>query len=50
LTLIDLPGITYEKDLIEKVEALIRSYIKGKNTLNLIVVSATQDLKTTQAI
>jgi len=50
LTLIDLPGITYEKELIVRIKNLIKSHICNKNTVNLIVVSSTQDLNTTQAI
>ena len=48
LTLIDLPGLTYEnKHFIETNERLIRNYIDNQQAIILLVTASTQDIHTT---
>lgn len=48
LTLIDLPGLTYENQhFIETNEKIIKEYISRESTIILLVTSSTQDLYTT---
>ena len=51
LTLYDLPGLTYkEENLCQKIKQMIDKYTKGKETLVLIILPATSDLTTSEAI
>ena len=51
LTLIDLPGITYgDQKFTDNIKKLIKEYIKGKDTLVLLVTPATGDLTNTEAL
>ncbi|KAK7916733.1 hypothetical protein WMY93_012494 [Mugilogobius chulae] len=56
LTLIDLPGITrvpvqgQREDIGEIIKKLIWTYIKKKETINLVVVPCTVDIATTEAL
>lgn len=48
LTLIDLPGLTYEnKHFIDINEKLIRKYISNEHAIILLVTASTQDIHTT---
>jgi hypothetical protein len=56
LTLVDLPGIIHsdpseqEKGSVEKVQAIVRSYLEGPNTIILAVMSAANDPEIQQVL
>lgn len=56
LTLVDLPGIIHsdpseqEKGSVEKVQAIVRSYLEGPNTVILAVMSAANDPEIQQVL
>jgi len=49
--LYDLPGLVYKDDSItEKIKNIIKKYTFGKDTLIMLIVPATQDLTTSEAL
>ena len=51
LTLVDLPGITYEKkDLAEKIKSIYQLYISNENSIILYVAAAVSDLTTGESL
>jgi len=51
ITLYDLPGLTYKnKDVIACIREIINKYTAGKSTIILLVLPATVDLTTSEAL
>jgi hypothetical protein len=50
LTLIDLPGLTYEDDLMNFIRPMVKKYILNPNSIILLVMPSTSDLTTSESL
>jgi predicted GTPase len=50
LTLIDLPGLTYEDDLMHFIRPMVKKYISNPNSIILLVMPSTSDLTTSESL
>lgn len=50
MTLIDLPGLTYEDDLMTYIRPMVRKQITNPNSIILLVMPSTSDLTTNESL